>query len=135
MNKQLSALCMDLTQDIKNAYEGGVTLDAAEKLAAKFLYGQIQVAEALQGLDLDARMKKTGLKAVKAAVYMDAATKGDKKPTEAALAAIVDRDELVTSSQVLFDEAEVEKQALEHYYNIFRESHIYFRGVSKGRFE
>lgn len=125
----------DLTNDIKRAYEDGVTLDQAEKLAAKFLNAQIEVTEALRGLDLDVRMKKTGLKAIKAAVYMNNATKSDKKPSDVLLQAMVDMDELVCENQKSFDEAEVNKQALENYYNIFREAHLYFRGISKGRFE
>lgn len=135
MTSQLKSLCAELTIDIQDAYEQGITLEAAEKLAAKFLYGQIQVAEALQVMDLDSRMKKNGLKAVKAAVYMENATKGDKKPSDVMLNAIVDRDDLVIGEQNRFDEAEVVKQSLENYYGIFKDAHIYFRGISKGRFE
>lgn len=135
MNKELVKLCEDLTVDIKNAYETSVTLEQAEKLAAKFLYGQIQVANALQSADLDARMKKTGVKAVKAAVYLEEATKGEKKPTESFLAALVDRNDLVTGEQKDFDKSEVSKQYLENTFSILKEGHIYFRGIAKGRFE
>ncbi len=125
----------DLEKDITNAYAGQTTIEDAEKLAAKFLLAQMHVAQELSAADLDARMKKSGLKAVKAAVYMDAATKGEKKPTEAMLAATVDSDKIVGGEQDAYDTAEVGKDLLQNYYNIFREAHIYFRGIAKGKFE
>ena len=127
--------CEELTKDIQTAYEGSVTLDDAEKLAAKFLMGQIEAGKELQAADLDTRMRKSGLKAVKAAVYVEAATKGEKKPTEAMLAATVDMDKLVIGEQEAFDGAEVWKNQLENYLDVFRNAHIYFRGMAKGRFE
>lgn len=131
----LKAFCNELTNDIKQAYESGVEIIEAEKFAAKFLYGQIQVAEALKTQDLNARMRKTGLKAIKASVYMAEATKTDKKPSDVLLNALVDRSGLVTTAQDEFDVTEVNRNELENYFSIFKEAHIYFRGVSKGRFE
>lgn len=125
----------ELQADIMKAYEEGTTLEQAERLAAKFLGAQMQVADRLKVVDLDCRMRKSGLKAVKAAIYIQEATKGDKKPTEAMLSATVDRNELVTGEQEAFDIAEVEREMLQNYFSIFREAHVYFRGVSKGRFE
>lgn len=131
MNKQFQ----DLEKDIKSAYEEGVTLEQAERLAAKFLHAQLQVSALLQPADLDSRMRKSGLKALKAAVYLEAATKGDKKPSDVLLNALVDSDKLVQGEQDAFDGAEVSRDTLERYYNIFKEAHVYFRGVAKGRFE
>lgn len=127
------ALCEDLEKDIKNAYEGGVTVDDAEKLAAKFLDAQIQVGNELSTVDLDARMKKQGLKAIKAAVYLEEAGKSDKKPSDVFLAAKVDSSPLVDEAQKAFDSAEVTRNMLDNYLSVFRESHIYFRGISKGQ--
>lgn len=124
-----------LKQDIIKSYEEGTGLDEAEKLAGKFLAAQLDVANALQVADLDARMRKSGLKAIKAAVYLDEAGKTDRKPTEAALTAKIDTNELVLAEQKSFDTAEVHKGLLEHYLTIFREAHIFMRGVSRGRFE
>lgn len=122
-------------QVIKDSYEQGVTLDEAEKLAGMFLSAQLQVAGALREADLDSRMKKSGVKAVKAAVYMKAATATDKKPSDVMLQAVVDMDKLAQDQQNLFDEAEAIKDHLQNYFNIFREAHIHFRGIAKGRFE
>ena len=129
-------LCLELENEIRVSYEHGVTLDDAEKLAARFLYAQIQVSVELKKSDLDSRMRKSGVKAVRAAIYTEASTLRDgRKPTEAAISAMVDMNELVQGEQNSFDQAEVDRDDLERYYNIFREAHIYYRGISKGRFE
>ena len=125
----------DLQNDIKEAYESGVSLEQAERLAAKFLSAQITVGEELQVADLNARMRKSGLKALKAAVYLDSASKGDKKPSDIMLNAIVDSDKMVNDEQNALDEAEVSRNALDNYLSVFREAHIYFRSIAKGRFE
>ena len=124
-----------LQAKIQGAYEEGVTLDQAEKLAGEFLYAQLQVSSELKKADLDSRMRKTGVKAVRAAIYMDASTKSEKKPTEATLSALVDMHEVVQTEQEAFDKAEVEKDELIRLYNVFREAHVYFRGIAKGKFE
>lgn len=134
MNKTLTALCDLLSSKIKHSYEQGVGLDEAEKLASEFLYAQIKLSEALKESDLDARMKKTGLKAVKAASYMNEATRGDKKPSDTFIQAVVDQDKDVIGSQDLLDSAESQRDHLQNYYNIFKEAHIHFRGIAKGRF-
>ncbi len=128
-------LVESLESKIKSSYEEGVTLDEAEKLAGEFLYAQLQVSQQLATLDLDARMKKTGAKAIRAAIYMDAATKGEKKPTEAALSATVDMSDLVLSEQHSLDTAEVAYAELQRIFSVFKEGHIYFRGIAKGKFE
>jgi len=125
----------NLEEIIITSYESGVTLDEAEKLAARFLHAQFQVSETLKGADLDARMKKSAAKAIRAAVYMAEATKGDKKPSDVMLQAFVDRDALAQEAQNSLDDAEASHDELERYFSIFREAHIFYRGVSKGRFE
>lgn len=125
----------ELENDIKAAYEQGVTMEQAERLAAKFLAAQVAIGEELRTADLNARMRKSGVKAVKAAVYLEAATKGDKKPSDVMLGAIVDSDKLVNDEQAGLDEAEVNRNALDNYLSVCREAHIYFRSIAKGRFE
>lgn len=133
--KNITDFCTELEEDIKHSYESSVTMDEAEKLAAKFLYAQIKVANELSRTDLDAKMKKTGVKAIKAAIYMQEATKSDKKPSDVMLNAIIDMNHLVIGEQNHLDEVEIERNSLENYLSIFHEAHIYFRGVAKGRFE
>jgi len=135
MTNNFKKMCDDLTAKIQASYEEGITLEAAEKLAGEFLHAQIKVADALREADLDARMKRTGTKAIKAAVYLAEATKGEKKPSDVLLAAVVDTSKEVIEQQDLYDRAEVERDALQNYFNIFKEAHIHFRAIAKGRFE
>lgn len=128
-------LCASLESKIKASYEEGVTLEDAEKLAAEFLGAQMKVSAELSVADLDSRMRKSGVKAIRAAVYTDACSKADKKPTEGALEHLLNLSDLVQGEQTEFDRAEVRRDELERYYNIFKDAHVYFRQMSKGRFE
>lgn len=129
------SFCAELTRDIQRASGEGVTLEESERLAAKFLNAQIQVGLELSRTDLDCRMRKSGVKAIKAVVYMEAATKTDKKPSDTLLGAIVDMDGIVISEQRSLDQSEVCRNELENYLDVFKNAHIFFRGVAKGRFE
>lgn len=125
----------NLENKIQESYESGVTLESAERLAAEFLHAQIQLSAALKSADLDSRMRKSGVKAIRAAIYKNAVSGLDKKPTEAAIQSTIDSDKLLMEEQKSFDEAEVGRDDLKRYYDIFANAHIFFRGVSKGRFE
>lgn len=127
-------ICDELEKSIETAYNDGVTMEEAEKLASKFLYAQLQITKELKDRSLDARMRKAGVKAIRAGAYLEAASKGDKKPTEAALAAIVDSHPIVQKEQDALDLSEVSREELERYYDIFENGHIFMRGVAKGTF-
>lgn len=135
MRNDLIAYCEELKNDIKKAYESSVSLDEAEKLAAKFLFAQLELASALQSADLDARMRKVGLKAIRSVVYIKEASSSEKKPTEAAIDAKINMNELVQGEQNAFDQAEVIRETLQNNFNVFKEAHVFFRGISRGRFE
>lgn len=124
-----------LEDKIKKSYEEGVTLEEAERLAAEFLHAQIKMSDRLKVLDLDCRMKKSGVKTIKSAVRLDIIRREEKKPTESTIDAMVDTDKLVTDEQQAFDIAEVDKEDAERYFGIFKEAHIYYRGIAKGRFD
>lgn len=131
----LEAEFASLAGDIQTAYDEGVSLEHAERLAAKCLGVQLKIAEQLAASDLDSRMKKSGLKAIKSAVYMKAATASDKKPSDTLLENVVNLDNQVATSQDLYDSADARKESLTLFFGIFREAHIYFRGISRGRYE
>lgn len=128
-------LCEQLEAKIVDSYEHGVTLEAAEKLAGEFLYAQLAVSTELKKCALSARMRKSGVKAIRAAIYTDTCNKSEKKPTETALDHLLNSNDLVVGEQGRLDAAEVEVEELERYFNIFQNAHIHFRGISKGRFE
>ncbi len=132
---QVNAEFGELSTDVQRAYEEGVTVEEAERLAAKFLVAQMNVAAELASVDLDSRMKKNGVKALKSAVYMAAATAGEKKPSEGFLENHVNMSDLVQGEQNSYDAADARKESLGIYLSIFKDAHIYFRGVAKGRFE
>lgn len=125
----------DLTQNIKDAYEAEVTMADAEKLAAKFLYGQLVLGTELRSADLDARMKKVGVKAIRAAIYLSEVQKADKKPSDVMLEALINSNEIVAGEQQVYDESEVARDELQNVLKVCHEAHVYFRGIAKGRFE
>lgn len=125
-------LSEQLKQHLKDSSENGTSLELAERLAAKFLYAETITAEELSKKSLDARMKKSGNKAIRSAVYLNIVSSSEKKPTEAQISAMLETDEDVGKQQTLLDEAEVQLAELQNYYDIFNNGHIYYRGVAKG---
>ena len=123
--------CENLKTTIKDAYESGTTMVEAEKLAGRFLHAMLHIAEELRVSDLDARMRKTGVKAIKAAVYLQNAQASDKKPSDKMLEAMVDQDKLVGSQQEGYDTAEVHKNYLQSVYDVCKEAHVFMRGIAK----
>lgn len=132
--KNYKEFCTNLEAKIQNTYENQITVSEAEKLAAEFLHAQLVISSELTKADLDSRMRKTGLKAIRAAVYLSEVQKSDKKPSDTLLEQTVVVHEEVNKQQNEFDTAEAQCAQLERYYNIFREAHIFFRGVAKGNF-
>jgi hypothetical protein len=127
-------LCQELETQIQGAYEQGVTMEEAERLAAKFLFAQLQVTSALKVSELDSRMRKSGIKAVRAAIYLEIVQSAEKKPTESQITAMLDSDAIIQGEQRDYDTAEVNAAELERYYSIFSNAHVYFRGIAKGTF-
>lgn len=125
----------ELKAIIERAYEGDVTIDEAERLAAKFLLVQMDVAAELSSSDLDARMKKNGLKAKRAQAYMSEVARNEKKPSDTLLEQHVAMDPGCQIAAEQFEQADAKRESLHLYFNIFKDAHIYFRGISKGRYE
>lgn len=131
IRQDLQDYCKSLEQNILDAYEQGVTITDAEKLGAKSLHVQLAISAELAVVDLNRRMRKRGLKAIKSAVRMEEIKKHDKKPTEGYLDDIVNLSELVSGEENGFDDAEVEKEELERLFGVFHEAHLYFRNLAK----
>ncbi len=123
-----------LEQKIAESYIDGVTMEQAERLAGEFLSAQLQVSEELKRSDLDSRMRKASLKAVRANVYLTEVSKGEKKPTEAMLSSLIDTNESVMTEQGALDEAEAERDNLKRYFDVFSQAHVHFRSIAKGSF-
>lgn len=134
MNKELKAFCSKLEIKIIDIYKHRLSMEDAEKLAAEFLHAEIIMSEAITTADLDTRTRKTGLKAIRAAVYLAEVQKNDKKPSDNLLNAIVDTNSDVAEAQDEYDRAEVAKLELERHYDIFHNGHLFARTVAKGSF-
>lgn len=123
-----------LTAEIQAAYEESVTMDKAERLAGRFLHGMILATDEIRVVDLDARMRKSGVKAIRAAVYLEEVRKNEKKPSDVLLDALVNSSREVQAAQDALDNAEVLRDQLQNYYNIFNQAHVFFRQTSKASF-
>jgi len=126
--------CDQLEIKIQDSYTQGVTMEQAERLAGEFLHAMMRVSTELKTVDLDSRMRKSGVKAVRAAVYLDTVQSSDKKPTEAQITSLIDTSPEVNQSQDGLDKAEVDRDDLKRYYDIFQNAHVFFRGIAKGNF-
>src|SRR5262245_31155706 len=107
----MNKLFKDLESEIKDAYEGsGKTVEEAEKLAAKFLHAQMQISSELKTSDLDTRMKKAGVKAIRAQMYLEEVSKSEKKPSDTLLDQVLNSNNIVVAAQSDFDEAEASRE-------------------------
>lgn len=132
---KLSNICEELKVAIERAYDEGVTVPDAEKLAARTLLARLELADQIKSIDLDSKMRKNGVKSIRAAVYMEEISKHDKKPAEAFLDHAVNLNELVGIEEKGFSEAESERDRLKAYLGVFQDAHIYFRSIMKGTYE
>lgn len=126
--------CKALEQEIIRTYSEHVTCEQAEKLAARMLHIQMRVSEELRTAELDMRMRKAGLSAVRATVRSNLCNQSEKKPTEGTIECAILTDETVSREQDSFDKAEVNCNHLKRLYGIFENAHIYYRGIAKGTF-
>ncbi len=124
-----------LIKEIESVSDQGVTLDHAERVAGLALSTMNELSEQLAVTDKARRMRKAGLKAVRAITRQEEIRKHDKKPTESQLDDVLTLSAVVQKEEDGFDEAEVETEKLEREFSIAKESHLYFRSISKGRFE
>lgn len=131
----MSQIYKELVEEIKKAADEGVTLDHAERVAAKALFSMNELSESLTSADRDRRMRKQGLKSIKSAVRIEEVKKYEKKPTESQLDDAVNTNEIVVSEESAYDESEVVTNELERQFGISKEAHLYFRSISKGKFE
>lgn len=131
LDPELRAFCEEITSDIKNSYEMSITIPEAERLAGKFLYAMLVLSESVRQADLNSRMRKSGVKAIRAAIYLEAVQKSDKKPSDVLLEQMINSNPIVASQQEGFDTADVNKDFLQNVYNVSKEAHVHFRTIAK----
>jgi hypothetical protein len=125
----------ELKATIDRVYNEGCTILEAERLAARTLSIRLDISDRIKEVDLDARMKRHGVKATRAQVYMDEIVKFDKKPAEAYLENAVNLSNLVDVAESLYSIADTEVDRLKTYLGVFSDAHIYFRTIAKGTYE
>jgi hypothetical protein len=123
-----------LVLEIQKASEEGVTMEHAERVAATSLFVIYALSERLTLLDKERRMRKRGLKAIKSAVRTEEVKRHDKKPTESQLEDVINLSPIVASEEEAFDNSDINADELERQFGIAKESHLFFRSVSKGTF-
>lgn len=124
-----------LIKEVDAVNDQGITIDHAERVAGLALSTMNELSEQLAVTDKARRMRKAGLKAIRAITRQEEIKKHDKKPTESQLDDVLTLNGMVQKEEDGFDEAEVETELLERQFGISKESHLYFRSISKGRFE
>lgn len=124
-----------LKEDVLRIYEESISITEAERLSAKFLHAQMEISEEIKRKDLDARMKKAGLETMESKVLLDEIAKHDKKPSDSVLSAVVATNEQVNASKNAMFEAQTETEALKRLYEIFKDGHIFARGIAKGSYD
>ncbi len=124
-----------IKSEIMRAYEEGVSMPEAEKLAALTLAARIEISEEIKAADLDAKMRKQGVKAVRGGFYLKIIKREEKKPTEAMIAAEIETYEEVNAEEAQLSVAEVESARLKSMLDLFKDAHLYFRQICKGTFE
>jgi hypothetical protein len=125
--------CEQLESLIQDSYRNGVTMSQAEMLAGRFLEAQLLVSRELTASDLDSRMRRSGVKAIRAAIYLEERSKPEKV-TEGTLTAIIDSNPDVRAEQDQLDKVESERDELKRLLDVFSNSHIHYRTISKGGF-
>ena len=134
MNAKIQGMFEEVQALVDRAYDEEITMQEAEKLATRLLSVQMTIAKELATVKLDARMRKSGVKAVKAVAYLDEVKKHDKKPSDSYLEHVVNTNENVNKEQDAFDAADVNAETLETLLSVFKEAHIHFRSISRGAY-
>jgi hypothetical protein len=124
-----------LVKIVQAAYESGTTIEEAKAHAARFLEAQLNIAQELGTLDIDARMKKNGMKAARAQKYIELCGLTEKKPSDTFLEQQVTLDKVLVIPAVdAWERADARRENLMLYLGIFKDAHIYFRGIAKENF-
>lgn len=128
------SLFEELKEHIYTAYKTETTVTEAESLAAKSLAASLELADTLSSVELDVRMRKSGLEGLRSAFYLAEVKKYDKKPTESFIEATINSTDEIVAAERALAKAEVECTRLRSYAGVFREAHQYFRSIMKAGF-
>lgn len=131
----LNAYISELEKKVITSYQTSVGIEEAEKLAGEFLGAQILIAQELRNTSLDAAMRKNGVKVVRGDALLRVLEETEKKPADSVLQALVDTDAKVVKEQEAYEQAKAGADYLQNFLSIFKDAHIFYRGIAKGKFE
>jgi hypothetical protein len=124
-------LIEQLQKRVSEVYENGTTVSQSEEITHELADAEFKLVTMITPLDLDARMRRHGVKQIRAAVYLDIIKNSEKKPTEAQIAAMVDSDSLVSDAQKGYDGAEAALAEAERLLDAVHNSQVVFRTLMK----
>ena len=123
--------CLTELQAVKH---GKYESERAEKTAALFLEVQLRVADFLSDAEFKAKMSKAEVERVEADKYFNYKTSAGKV-TEAHLVNSVSKDDDVLKAKAASYREEADFKKWLYVMNTLKDSHIYFRGMSKKQWE
>lgn len=123
-----------ISKELRRAHEHKYTFDEAEKTAALCLLAQKELSEFLSDAELRAKERKLKVETTEAEKFVEYKN-SETKITDTVVKSMVAKDPLVISSK---KDYMVNESTLIKWRNLFgflKESHIFFRGLSRGKNE
>lgn len=131
VSKMISLLIESMDEVYQNTFD---TL-GAERIAALALKCRMELAEFIKDSELRFRQSKNDLKLVRAEAkykyHKQALEEDKKKPADATLEMLVDKDEEVRDGENRVAELEVEAKKWQNLLGIVQDAHIFFRNLNK----
>ncbi len=122
-----------VSRELKLAHREKYEMEKAERTAALCLTAQIELAEFLAEAELLAKEKKSEVESVSSERYYFYKSEAETKITDVGLNRLVDKDELVKAAKKEQFSAEADYNKWKSLMGTLRDSHIYFRGISKSK--
>lgn len=125
-------LISDVSKELRIAHREKYEMERAERTAALCLTAQIELAEFLSEAELLAKEKKSEVESIASERYYHYKSSAEKT-TDVALNRLVDKDEEVKAAKKEQYYAESNYNKWKSLMGTLRDSHIYFRGISKAK--
>lgn len=128
-------LIAKVSKELRLAHREKYEMERAERTAALCLTAQIELAEFLSESELMAKERKNEVEAISSERYFYYKTNAVDKITDVALNRLVDKDDEVKSTKKEQFSAEADYNKWKNLFGILKDSHIYFRYMSRGKNE
>src|ERR1035437_11121561 len=112
-------------------YQGNFDYSKSDRMAALALMVQIELAKFTADAEWRARQPKAEIKHISAEANFKYRTSAEKKPSEAALEQLVNKDPEVKKAELDMAEYERDAKKWQNYLLTLRDAHIFFRNLGK----